>query len=119
MGSNTVELAGLALFMIGLYGLAARRNIMKSMLSLGVMDIGVILFFLGIRFTPGAVPPIGEAASAVNAADPVPQALMITAIVIGVAVSAAGLMMFIALYHRYGSTNWETVRQIRRDEREL
>ena len=46
-------------------------------------------------------PPIGE--SAAPAADPVPQALMITAIVIGAAVTAVGLMMFIALYHRYGN----------------
>lgn len=42
---------------------------------------------------------------------------MITAIVIGVAVTAAALMMFSALYHRYGSTNWRTVFKIRRGER--
>lgn len=113
---NPVEITALLLFTIGLYGLIARRNIIKSVLSLGVMEIGVILFFLGIRFTPGAVPPISPPEGAV-VADPVPQALMITAIVIGVAVTAVALMMFNALYHRYGSTNWRTVFQIRREER--
>lgn len=116
MNLNPVEWTGLALFVIGLYGLAARRNIVKSVLSLSVMEIGVILFFLGIRFAPGAAPPIDPAAGQA-VADPVPQALMITAIVIGVAVTAAALMMFNALYHRYGSTNWRTVYRIRRDER--
>ena len=108
---NYVEITGLLLFLIGFYGLIARRNIIKTILSLGIMDISVIRFEAGMR------PPIGE--SAAPAADPVPQALMITAIVIGAAVTAVGLMMFIALYHRYGTTNWKTAHEIRRKEREL
>lgn len=57
MEFNAVEAAGLLMFLIGLYGLMARRNILKSILCLGVMDIGVILFFLGIRFEAPAQPP--------------------------------------------------------------
>lgn len=117
MRLNPVEIAGLLLFLIGLYGLIARRNIVKTVLSLSVMDIGVITFFLGMRFQPGARPPIGENVEQAVLADPVPQALMITAIVIGIAVTAAALMMFSALYHRYGSTNWRTVYEIRKKER--
>ena len=41
MEFNAVEAAGLLMFLIGLYGLMARRNILKSILCLGVMDIGV------------------------------------------------------------------------------
>lgn len=168
--NNMVEIAGLILFLIGLYGLAARRNIIKSIIALGIMDIGIILFFLGIRYVPGAAAPMTTpddaaaawayaqtsdvqadeggalesapgAASGVQAgegsalegalvsawaaqagseavwADAVPQALMITAIVIGVAVTAVALMMFIALYHRYGTTNWKTAHNIRKEER--
>lgn len=115
MSMNFVEITALIVFLIGFYGLIARRNIIKSILSLGVMDIGVILFFLGIRFDHGAHPPVGAPEAPV--ADPVPQAMMITAIVIGIAVTAAALMMFIALYHRYGSTNWDTVRGLRTAER--
>lgn len=65
---NYVEITGLLLFLIGFYGLIARRNIIKTILSLGIMDISVILFFLGIRFEAGMRPPIGE--SAAPAADP-------------------------------------------------
>lgn len=117
MTFNIVEIVALLLFLIGLYGLAARRNIIKSVLSLAVMDIGVITFFLGIRFNVGSRPPIGMEAAQELTADPVPQALMITAIVIGVAVTAVALMMFSALYHRYGSTNWKKVLEIRKEER--
>lgn len=139
--NNMVEIAGLVLFLIGLYGLAARRNIIKSIIALGIMDIGIILFFLGIRYVPGAAAPMTAADDAAAAwayaqtssasagevaaqsggeavwADAVPQALMITAIVIGVAVTAVALMMFIALYHRYGTTNWKTAHNIRKEER--
>lgn len=107
------EMIGIALFMIGLYGLIARRNIVKTIICIGIMEMGIILFFLTIHAQPDARPPIGENGIA---ADPVPQALMITAIVIGVAVTAVALIMFIGLYHKYGTTNWKKARQMRREE---
>ena len=114
MNWNLVEITGLILFLIGFYGLIARRNIVKSILCLGIMDIGVILFFLAVNYQPGMRPPIGE--DAAPAADPMPQALMITAIVIGAAVTSVALIMFIVLYHRYGTTNWNKAKQIRQSE---
>jgi len=51
------------------------------------------------------MPPIFNTDVAV-AADPLPQALVITAIVVGISVTAVALIMFIAMYHKYGTTNW-------------
>jgi multicomponent Na+:H+ antiporter subunit C len=48
-------------------------------------------------------------------ADPVPQALMITAIVVGISVTALSLTMFVNLHHKYGSSNWNKVKRKRRD----
>ena len=93
------------LFFIGVYGLCARRNIIKTIISLGIMGGGVILFFLSINRTAESMPPIFNTTIAV-AADPLPQALVITAIVVGISVTAVALIMFIAMYHRYGTTNW-------------
>lgn len=104
-GWNIGEMTAFSLFFIGLYGLIARRNIVKSILSVGVMEVGVILFFLSVHFESGQRPPMGDVAAA-PVSDPVPQALMITAIVIGVSVTAVALSMFISLYHKYGTTNW-------------
>lgn len=103
----------LALFFIGVYGLLARRNIIKSIMSFGVIQAAIILFFLNINIPENAMPPIGDTP---NMADPLPQALMITAIVIGVAVTAVGLTMFISLYHHYGTTNWKKVVAKRKEE---
>jgi len=108
------DVIAIALFMIGLYGLIARRNIVKTIICIGVMEMGIILFFLTIHARADANPPIGDQMA--QAADPIPQALMITAIVIGVAVTAVALVMFIELYHKYGTTNWKKARQMRREE---
>lgn len=113
---HPVEITGLFIFLVGLYGMIAHRNGIKIILSLGVSEIGIILFILGIHYQAFARPPIGPGEGPM--ADPLPQAMMITAIIIGAAVTAVSLMMFIALYHRYGSTNWDKVRALRNREEE-
>ena len=109
------ENVGLALFFIGIYGLLARRNIIKTVISLGIIQSAIILFFLTINYEVGLLPPIGDVTPATSV-DPIPQALMITAIVIGVAVTAVSLTMFISLYHHYGTTNWLKVINKRRED---
>ncbi len=112
----TGENVALILFFVGVYGLTARRNIIKSIMGLGIMQAAIILFFITVNATVDDVPPIGVAAGT-QVADPVPQALMITAVVIGVSVTAVSLTMFISLYHKYGSTNWNKVKRKRRELR--
>lgn len=110
------EWISIILFLIGLYGLIARRRIVKTIISLGIMEVAVILYFLSLNRQPGLLPPIGDVDPALMA-DPLPQALMITAIVIGVAITAVTLTLFIALYHRYGTTDWEKARVMQLKER--
>ncbi|HAE61772.1 MAG TPA: sodium:proton antiporter [Eubacteriaceae bacterium] len=107
------ETVSIVLFFTGVYGLIARRNIVKSIISLGILQVAIILYFISANFEEGAVPPIGDVSSSAIVADPLPQALMITDIVIGMGVTAASLTMFIHMYHRYGSTNWLKVKRKR------
>jgi multicomponent Na+:H+ antiporter subunit C len=78
------------------------------------MSGGVILFFLSINRTAESMPPIFDG-EVVVPADPLPQALVITAIVIGISVTAVALVMFITLYHKYGTTNWLKAMKHRRE----
>jgi multicomponent Na+:H+ antiporter subunit C len=112
----TGENVSLILFFVGVYGLTARRNIIKSIIGLGIMQAAIILFFITVNASVDDVPPIGVVTGA-QVADPVPQALMITAVVIGVSITAVSLTMFISLYHKYGSTNWNKVKRKRRELR--
>lgn len=105
------ETVGIILFFIGVYGMVARRNILKTIISLCIIQGAIILFFIS---NDGIAAPIGRVVPA-GAADPVPQALMLTAIVVGISVTAVSLTMFITLYHKYGSTNWNKVKRKREE----
>ena len=106
------EIAAIIIFFIGVYGVIARRNIIKTVMSLGIMEAAVILFFLANGAIGAERAPISAAGIS---ADPIPHALMITAIVIGVGVTAVALTMFISLYHRYGTTNWTKAQKARKE----
>ena len=91
-----------------------RKNIVKTIMSICIAEVAIILFFLSINYERGGVPPIGEAV--VTPVDPFVQALMITAIVIGIAVTAFAISLFIGLYRRYGKTHWDKAKQATRSE---
>ncbi|HSN67531.1 MAG TPA: cation:proton antiporter subunit C [Fusibacter sp.] len=110
------ETISLILFFIGVYGICARRNIIKTIVSLSIMQAAIVLFFVTTG-DEAIHAPIGTESFLTNniktLADPVPQALMITAIVIGISVTALCLTMFISLFHKYGTTNWTKVKRKR------
>jgi len=96
------------MFFIGFYGLITSKNIIKSIASITIMEMSAVVFFLGLGFVDGMRAPIGVAVE--NAADPLPQALVFTAIIIGVTVTAVNLTMLISLTHQIKSTDWESVK---------
>ena len=114
--STPAELTAFLLFFIGLYGLVARRSIIKTILSLWIMESAVILYLLTANHSTGAVPPILPIPDGMPVADPLPQALTITAIVIGVSVTAVALSMLLYLYHKMGTSNWRKARDARRED---
>jgi len=99
------EVVSIVIFMIGCFTIMARRDIVKTSIGIGVMTGGVILNFLT---TPSEylLAPIGEKEGMI--ADPLPQALMITDIIIGMATTAVTLAIFIKLYKRYDTARWDT-----------
>lgn len=101
----TGEIVGILLFFIGLYGLMTKKTIVKTIMSMSIMESGIYLFYVTINYVPGSVPPIGQQGDA-PFVDPVPSALMITAIVIGIGVTAIGLTMFMHYKQKHGITHW-------------
>jgi len=71
-------------FLIGLVGLITVKNIIMKIIALDIMNVGLVMLFVTASSPRGALPPIiSEAAQPDRYADPVPQAVIITAIVIG------------------------------------
>lgn len=100
----------LLIFLVGLFNLIKSRNLVKSIIALTVLNTSLILFFVLLSSQLGkSAPIIGDSTFIGPMIDPLPQALMITAIVIEAAVTALGLMMSIKLFHYYGSLEWEHI----------
>jgi multicomponent Na+:H+ antiporter subunit C len=120
-GNNIVELAAVIMFFISYYGLTTSRNIMKSIIFIVLMEVAVVMFWLSIGFRAGIRPPIVASHPGIDAfseleylgyvADPFPQALMITAIIIGLAITAINTVMFITLYRKYKTTDWDVAKK--------
>ncbi|MCF7980144.1 MAG: NADH-quinone oxidoreductase subunit K [Chromatiaceae bacterium] len=94
---------GFVLILIGLYGALTNRNILRMIVAFTVANTGVNLVMVAVGYLHGRTAPILDAAVPVAEAveriiDPVPQALVLTAIVIGVGVTALMLAYAYKLY---------------------
>ncbi len=110
MAGNELYVAtGIVLIFIGFVGVLTRRNLMKMVIGFSIIDTGVNLLIVALGYLPGRTAPIIDSPKyladasnlTVNASkvvDPVPQALVLTAIVIGVGVTALMLSYVIRLY---------------------
>ncbi|MBN01418.1 MAG: hypothetical protein CMJ77_20075 [Planctomycetaceae bacterium] len=79
------------LIVIGTYTMLANRNFLKSLVGLYVFQSGIILFFIMVAFRDQATLPIVDKDKAGELINPLPHAMMLTAIVVGVATLGVGL----------------------------
>lgn len=98
----------LAIILSGFVGLAASKNMLKSVLCLNITQTGIILLFLSITHTKEGLPPILPVNPNMMV-DPTPQALVITTIVIGAAITSLALMLSIKIFHHYGTLDWREI----------
>ena len=103
------------LIFIGLYIILVKRNLIKVIIGLSILDTGVNLFLISIGYINRGTAPIFSRLDMETSkmVDPVPQALVLTAIVIGVAVLALALSLAIRLYQHYGTLDLRKVREQR------
>ncbi|MDA0871990.1 MAG: cation:proton antiporter subunit C [Firmicutes bacterium] len=94
--------------LVGIYGVATSKNIIKSVFSVTIIEAGTILLFLNLASYEGGLIPIMYELG-IDVVDPLPQALMITAIVIGSSITSLALMLCIKIFHHYGSIEWKVI----------
>ena len=102
-----LQYAAIILFVIGLYGILTQRNVIKIIISLNILEIGLNLFIISVGYVAGGIAPIftSENPSSIDQVfvDPLPQALVLTAIVIGVGTTALGLALAKRIHNKYGT----------------
>ena len=109
---------GFILILIGLYGALTNRNILRMIVSFSVANTGVNLVMVAVGYMGGRTAPILDAAVPVAEAarriiDPVPQALVLTAIVIGVGVMALMLAYAYKLYETKGTLDISKCKELK------
>jgi len=104
-------IVAIILFGIGVLALVLRRDLVIKLLALGMINAASILFLVSIGDRPGARPPIQLPGEIAILADPLPQALVLSAIVVNFAILALALVFVMILCERYHSTDSTRIEQ--------
>ncbi|MDY6795284.1 MAG: NADH-quinone oxidoreductase subunit K [Actinomycetota bacterium] len=116
---NYHYIGAMILFCIGLYTVIMRRNIIKKIIGLNIMETSVFFFLISIGFLEGGLAPIHvEGVEASQMVNPLPQALILTGIVVAVSVTALALSMVILLYRQYGTLDVDNLMREEAEEEE-
>lgn len=92
----------LAVLCVAVYGMIVSENLIRKVMCLSIIESIIIMTFLTTGFTRGGAAPI-LVEGVQTMVDPVPQALMLTAIVIGVCFNSLAIAVIVKIYYRYGT----------------
>jgi len=113
------------LFVIGLYCVLVKKNMVKIVIGIMVMEYAVNLFLIMLGYRSGGIAPILDPtrvepgtsnviASFINTSvDPLPQALVLTAIVISLGSLALMISICIRTYEKYGTFDITEIRRLK------
>lgn len=109
-----IYLLCLMLFCVGLYCILRKRNIIKIIVGIIISEYAVNLFFIltGYRMK-GRAPIFSADTEILNMVDPLPQALVLTSIVIGLATTALLVAIAMRIYEKYGTFDITKIRELR------
>ena len=104
--------AYVVLMMVGFYAMTGKTNLVKKLVGMNIFQWSIILFVVSLGAKRGATIPIvlgshdhGETPviTALEYVNPLPQVLMLTAIVVGLATTGVALALLLQIYKRYGT----------------
>ncbi|HEC86870.1 MAG: cation:proton antiporter [Thermoplasmata archaeon] len=115
---NIPYIAVMLLILVGLYAVIAKRNIIKIIMGISIIESGVNLFLVALGYREGGLAPIftnlpEKTQIPGQLVLPVPQALTLTSIVIGVAVLALMLALAVQIYKHYKTLDVRSVRRLK------
>lgn len=103
------------LLMIGFYAVIAKRNLVKKLIGLALFQSAVFLLYITMGKVDGGTAPIFSATGTNIFSNPLPQVLILTAIVVGISTTALGLGIVVRLKEEYGTIEEHEIQEI--DER--
>ncbi len=106
---------GSLLILIGLWCLLSNKDMIRMIVGFSIFDLGVHVVMLSIGYINGGTAPIIESLSDTGTTyvDPVPQALVLTAIVIGLGITAFMLTYAVNMYEKKGSLHIDKYEELK------
>jgi len=106
--SSIVLVTGFLLMLIGLWAMFVHKNIIRMIIGFSIIDTGIHMVMVSLGYITGGTAPIFDDVvrvtdSSVVIVDPVPSALVLTAIVIGLGVTAIMLSYAVKIYQAKNS----------------
>ncbi len=103
------------LLMIGFYAVVAKVNLIKKLIGLSLFQSAVFLLYITMSKVSGGTAPIyNEEVSIQLYSNPLPQVLILTAIVVGISTTALGLGIVVRIKEEYGTTEEHEIQEIDR-----
>ena len=101
------------LLLWGVYGVLASNHLLRKLMAMNIMQVGVIVFFIALAAKSGATAPVvvdvNQSIQASGYVNPLPHALMLTAIVVSVSTTGVALALLIRIQRRYGTLQETTL----------
>jgi len=102
------------LLLIGLYCVVIKKNLIKIVIGLAIIEYSINLFIVLIGYRWGGhAPLLSDGMKDWVYVDPLPQALVLTAIVIGLATLMLIIALCVKLYEKYGTLDITEIRKLR------
>ena len=107
----------LVLFVMGLYCLVAKKNIIKKIIGIVITEYSINLFLILVGYRKGGVAPILLRGMSIRemvdkSVDPLPQALVLTSIVIGLGVLDLMVAICLRLYEKYKTFDMSEINKL-------
>jgi multicomponent Na+:H+ antiporter subunit C len=104
----------MVLMVTGLYMMIANANLVKKVIGLNLFQSAVFLFFIASAYVEGGSPPIvpPDGPGGEPYASPLPQVIVLTAIVVGVSLTAVALALIVRIYAEYGTLDESVIREV-------
>lgn len=105
------------IFLTGFWIMLSHSNLIKKIIGMNIMESAIFLFLVAIGYIKdGSAPIVTDPALELTYVNPIPSALILTGIVVGVSVTAFALGLTVKLYQHYGTVDVDEITRMRSEE---
>lgn len=109
----TAYLLCIMLFLLGIYCILRKRNIIKIIVGIIIAEYAVNLMFILVAYrTEGRAPIFSSGQEITNMVDALPQAVVLTSIVIGLASTALLVAIAMRIYEKYKTFDITKIKEL-------